>query len=122
MYCKHCGKEIDDNSSFCKYCGKPQDNRASTSNGLVDFVNNKPIVASYILWVIINVVCLCRGDKVREFYNILYPSFYLREEGYEDYFNLGYYQITDFFVYTILIPLVIFLGYHYFKKITSLKL
>lgn len=22
MYCKHCGKEIDDNSSFCKYCGK----------------------------------------------------------------------------------------------------
>ena len=22
MYCKHCGKEIDDNSKFCKYCGK----------------------------------------------------------------------------------------------------
>ena len=22
MYCKHCGKQIDDNSSFCKYCGK----------------------------------------------------------------------------------------------------
>ena len=22
MYCKHCGREIDDNSSFCKYCGK----------------------------------------------------------------------------------------------------
>ena len=21
MYCKHCGREIDDNSSFCKYCG-----------------------------------------------------------------------------------------------------
>ena len=21
MYCKHCGKEIEDNSSFCKYCG-----------------------------------------------------------------------------------------------------
>ena len=24
MYCKHCGREIDDNSSFCKFCGKPQ--------------------------------------------------------------------------------------------------
>lgn len=24
MYCKHCGKEIDDNSTFCKYCGKSQ--------------------------------------------------------------------------------------------------
>lgn len=22
MYCKHCGKEIDDNSTFCKHCGK----------------------------------------------------------------------------------------------------
>ena len=22
MYCKHCGREIDDNSSYCKYCGK----------------------------------------------------------------------------------------------------
>ena len=21
MYCKHCGKEIEDNSLFCKYCG-----------------------------------------------------------------------------------------------------
>ena len=22
MYCKYCGKEIDDNSKFCQYCGK----------------------------------------------------------------------------------------------------
>ena len=22
MYCKHCGKQIDDNSKFCKFCGK----------------------------------------------------------------------------------------------------
>jgi uncharacterized membrane protein YvbJ len=22
MYCKHCGKRIDNNSIFCKYCGK----------------------------------------------------------------------------------------------------
>lgn len=25
MYCKHCGKQIDDDSAFCRYCGKPQD-------------------------------------------------------------------------------------------------
>ena len=24
MYCKHCGKEIDIDSTFCKYCGKEQ--------------------------------------------------------------------------------------------------
>ena len=56
MYCKHCGKEIDDNSSFCKYCGKAQDNRVSTYNGLIDFFVKKPIVPLYILWVIINTV------------------------------------------------------------------
>lgn len=117
MYCKHCGREIDDNSSFCKYCGKSQDNRVSTSNGLVDFVTNRPIVSLYILWVIINVVCLCRGDKNGEYYDLLYPRFCLDD----DYFDLDYYQITDFIVYTILIPLVLFLGYHYFKKVTSTK-
>ena len=124
MYCKHCGKEIDDNSSFCKYCGKPQDNRVSTPNGFIDFIYKKPILSSYILWVIINIRCLCRGDKTGERYNLLYPKFFLEEHyGYSvsDILDLGNYQITDFIVYAILIPLVIFLGFHYFKKITSIK-
>jgi len=25
MYCKHCGKVIDEDSAFCRYCGKSQD-------------------------------------------------------------------------------------------------
>ena len=114
MYCKHCGKEIDDNSSFCKFCGKSQDNRVSTSNGSDDFITKRPIVSLYILWFIINVVCLCIGDKDGGDYNTLYPKF-----QYSNDFDLEHYQITDFFVYTILIPLVIFLGYQYFKKVTS---
>ena len=119
MYCKHCGREIDDNSSYCKFCGKAQDNRVSTYNGLIDFIVKKPIVSLYILWVIINFICLYRGDKTGEYYNLLYPKFCL--DDYENYFNLDSYQITDFLVYTILIPLVLFLGYHYFKKVTSTK-
>ena len=122
MYCKHCGKEIDDNSSFCKYCGKPQDNRVSTPNSLIDFVTKRPITSSYILWVIINVVCLSRGEKVGEYYDLLYPRFCLNTFwNRHDYFNLDNYQITDFVVYTFLIPLVLFLGYHYFKKVKSIK-
>lgn len=127
MYCKHCGREIDDNSSYCKYCGKSQDNRVPTSNSLIDFVNKKPILSSYILWVIINLVCLCRGNKTGEYYYLLYPKFFL-EKNYDYYnyndsnvFDLGNYQITDFIVYAILIPLVLFLGYHYFKKVTSTR-
>ena len=124
MYCKHCGREIDDNSSFCKYCGKPQDNRVSTPNSFIDFVYKKPILSSYILWVIINTVCLCSGEKCGEHYNMLYPKIDLGCYGeYSDYnfFSLDYYQITDFVVYTLLIPLVVYLGYHYFKKVTSTK-
>ena len=124
MYCKHCGREIDDNSSFCKYCGKSQDNRVSTPNGLIDFITNKPILSSYLLWVIINIICLCSGHKRGDYYNLLYPKFNLGWHNYyshHDYFNLNYYQITDFIVWVILIPLVLFLGYHYFKKVTSTK-
>lgn len=124
MYCKHCGREIDDNSSFCKYCGRAQDNRVSTPNSFIDFVYKKPILSLYILWVIINTVCLCSGEKCGEYYDVLYPKFDLGSyEEYLDYnfFSLDYYQITDFIVYTLLIPLVIYLGYHYFKKVNSTK-
>ena len=36
MYCKHCGKEIDDNSTFCKYCGK---NQSKDDNDGMSLVN-----------------------------------------------------------------------------------
>ena len=120
MYCKHCGKDIDDNSSFCKYCGMAQNNTHTVSNfnSLIDFIVNKPLLSSYLLWLIINLVCLCSGEKEGSHFNILYPKFSLLDE---DYFNLYYYQITDFVVYSILIPLTMFFGYHYFKKVTSVK-
>lgn len=31
MYCKHCGKEIADNSNFCQYCGGKQDINTTTN-------------------------------------------------------------------------------------------
>ena len=34
MHCKHCGKEIADNSSFCQYCGAKQDIASKTDNVL----------------------------------------------------------------------------------------
>lgn len=27
MYCKHCGKEIEDGSKFCNYCGGEQESQ-----------------------------------------------------------------------------------------------
>ena len=37
MYCKHCGKIIDNNSTFCKYCGKKLEEKHK-----VNFVFTKP--------------------------------------------------------------------------------
>ena len=38
MYCKHCGKEIDDNSQFCKFCGKKL---VDTQNISIEFTKPK---------------------------------------------------------------------------------
>ena len=35
MYCKNCGKEIDDNANVCTYCGTPQG-----QGGMVQSSNN----------------------------------------------------------------------------------
>ena len=54
MYCKHCGKEIADDSKFCQHCGKSQD----SSNKPI-FI--KPIWIIYLIWAIAN-LCLLIGD------------------------------------------------------------
>ena len=51
MYCKHCGKEIDDNSTFCKYCGKSQGN---AQKGMAI----KPVLIVYIIWTLVNLYLL----------------------------------------------------------------
>lgn len=33
MYCKNCGKQIDDNSRFCNYCGAGQGERKAAEAG-----------------------------------------------------------------------------------------
>lgn len=42
MYCKHCGKEIENETKFCPYCGKSQDNLTVTGSPQLDnFFNSK---------------------------------------------------------------------------------
>ncbi len=42
MYCKHCGKQISDDSTFCQYCGGVQTNNTTTklSHISVDIVEH----------------------------------------------------------------------------------
>ena len=39
MFCKYCGKEIDDGAAFCPGCGKPTGDTAPVQNG---YMNNSP--------------------------------------------------------------------------------
>ena len=69
MYCKHCGREIDDNSSFCNYCGRTQEEKSSLDfstkcRRLKSFKINKTTIADIIIviarelgiWILITAV------------------------------------------------------------------
>ena len=54
MYCKYCGKQIDDDSKFCKECGKPLNDIASFSNGYMGFLQKHLVlIALVVIWYII---------------------------------------------------------------------
>ncbi len=49
MYCKYCGKEIDDNSAYCGYCGARQDGNSPHSYSYVNSEN--------VIWGVLSIVC-----------------------------------------------------------------
>lgn len=54
MYCKHCGKQIDDDSRFCKECGKPINNNIIISNSFMGFFQKHLVlIALIVIWYII---------------------------------------------------------------------
>ena len=68
MYCKHCGKEIDDNSSFCKHCGKSQ---VSNPKNFIF----QPVWIIYLIWVVSHIYLLM-GEKNGEASDYFFPYLY----------------------------------------------
>ena len=112
MYCKYCGKEIADDSTFCKYCGKAQDN---TQKGLV----NKPFWIVYIIWTLANLYLLI-GEKYDNAANYLFPygyqSFSYRNSDDGFYWNKSLYDFSDFIVYVFVIPAILYVVYRRYNK------
>lgn len=138
MYCKHCGKEIADDSKFCQHCGGLLDTTSSTSNivsepknneGIVTtkgnessamfiFAKNKIYIILYVVWVIINILLLLQGEEnIYEYSHgghrfkaneVFYP---FTSNGYQTSysFNVKYYDWTEFLVYCLLIPLIVYI-------------
>ena len=104
MYCKHCGREIDDNSSFCKYCGKSQDNTNNT-------LTNKPIWIIYLIWAVSNLYLLM-GEKDSCASDYFFPCIFYDSDMQ---WNKTYYDFSEFITYVFLLPFVCYMIYKVYR-------
>ena len=106
MYCKHCGKEIDDNSTFCKHCGKSQGN---TQKGIL----SKPVWVVYLIWTLANLYLLM-GSKWDYPNDYFFPSIF-SDTSYSEW-NKEIYDFSEFIVYVFIIPAILFVVYRRYNK------
>lgn len=115
MYCKHCGKEIDDNSTFCKYCGKSQVNK----NRNTTFI---PICIAYLTWFIINMY-LFIGNKNEDDIEYFFP--FTEHDHYHIHyplFNHYYYDYTELIVYVYILPAMLYIIYKCYNKLKNKRI
>lgn len=146
MFCKQCGKSIDDDSKFCRYCGAEQESsekRPSTNKveiagnvnaqisptfpNLTSFIKEHSVlVIVYTLWFLTNLILLLSGSGHNHFWPYIHKT-----GGYYDRFyqggtyvkettkidwNLKYYGWPEFIVYIAIVPLVLFIIYKAYNK------
>lgn len=129
MFCKYCGKEIDDNSKFCQYCGKALKEQSSSKKLKLPHVN-KWVGYVYGIWVTTNALFIVLGGTDEDSRYALFPeSCYWSEPELPHYIHGNYrhykpwafdfrsYDITDFIVYAILLPFILYI---LFKIISNL--
>lgn len=140
MYCKHCGKEISEDSVFCKYCGEKQDENTNTVSDSVDSkseITKKPEVIISIpkikseltenqkwwilgisLWVLFHIYCLFGDDHPSYAPDYFFP-FYGGDSLSYDYGRLYYYDFTEFLFYVFVLPLLLWGGKMLYKKFSE---
>ncbi len=105
MFCKHCGKEIEDESSFCKYCGKPVSGSKKEST-------NKSAWIIYLIWVFSNMYLLM-GEKDDWAYRRFFPNLF----DYNNVWDKDYYDFSEFVVYVFILPTIIYVIYRRYNKL-----
>lgn len=120
MYCKHCGKEIAEDSKFCNFCGKETGVTSIFSKIKKPKVGVKTYL--YILWFCIHFCMYLFGGqgyiKYREWArdDVYYASDYLYPDGpFRIYWGANYYDITDLIFYVVVVPLVLFTLYKLYR-------
>lgn len=132
MYCKHCGKEIADDSKFCQHCGGKIDDTISTNQGLpkedanelktsnVNPSSNKWLKWGiiYAIYVVLNVLLLISGKESSAATDYFWPFGDAHLLWHEP-LNPTNYDFTELIVYVFLIPLCIFGWYKFIRKPTK---
>lgn len=108
MYCKHCGKEIDADSSFCKHCGKSQDRSRIP-------VQIKTVWIVWVIfgfWTVLNLYFLLGSDASSDAIETFFPyHINLESERYR-----ADYDISEFIVYVLIIPFLLYVIYRRINK------
>ncbi len=122
MYCKYCGKVIADDSKFCQHCGGKQDSaidsetnekstteEKKTNNKVIEIPTIKTnlsdktkwLLFGYAIWFVFNLYWLFTGDKSG------YAAQYFQPFADVPYGSDSYYDISEFIVYVVGVPLLI---------------
>ena len=130
MYCKYCGKEISDDSKYCQHCGESQGQESKLEfNGLfASFAKHKKIWLIYLIWVLINFVVFISGNiehydshPQATFFPFPYtPISELYRYYRYDWFDIDSYDFSEFMVYCIIIPLIVYLVIMYKDNVKKL--
>ena len=109
MYCKYCGNEIEDNSSFCKHCGK-------ATNGSNSKLLSKPGWVVYLIWTISNLYLLM-GEKLEKASEYFYPFTFSSYYGNKHYnWDKYFYDFSEFIVYVFILPVICYIVYRRYNK------
>jgi len=95
MYCKKCGKKIADDSRYCQHCGGFQEENAGFTNLSV---KGKKWLWFYGIWFVANLIMLFWGRKWECDHDWTIPFVKVQYD----------YDITEFLLYAVLIPFVIY--------------
>lgn len=97
MYCKHCGKQIENDSTFCKYCGNTVDN-GKLANSKLPRISPKWLTI-LITWLILN-VALWFASADRSYSaedRTFFPFFVIYAFAFPAFVGLIYYRFKTFF-------------------------
>ena len=109
MFCRYCGKEIEEDSYFCRYCGKNIEKIGYTSNK--NYVKKFTSLSIKIQIVIIFYCLWFVGFLSFVLFDYDYDYEYDYEYGY------SYENIALFFLWVIFIPCIIFSLWYIWKLI-----